>query len=258
MKKERVECTFPTDPWLHDHAVGGRIILPAVVALEWLAAVVEEHRPDCGIRCLGRAGFSRFLDVPARETTLPLVIELEEAGEDRVQASLCCRRRRGGMTRLVEHARVIFGGQAAGDMDRADEKEVITELSAAEVYNRYVPFGPGWQSLIGTLRMGRNQARGRVRALETGPAGALGSPFPLDGAMHAACVLGQHLVDYIPFPVGFERRVIHRATEPGHEYDVHVRLTGPDRAGLVFDLWIFDAQGQVESVTGLVMQRVSW
>jgi len=36
----------------------------------------------------------------------------------------------------------------------------------------------------------------------------LGSPFPLDAAMHAACVWGQRFGGIVPFSCCFEKRVI--------------------------------------------------
>ena len=85
----------------------------------------------------------------------------------------------------------------------------------------------------------------------------LGSPFPLDGAMHAACVLGQQSVDFVPFPVGFAERVVIRPTQPGASYITRVRQTAYADEELVFDLAIWDNDGQLyETVTGLRMRNV--
>ena len=86
----------------------------------------------------------------------------------------------------------------------------------------------------------------------------LGSPFPLDGAFHAACVLGQRSADFVPFPVGFDRRIILRPKQPGSSYNTRVELLSRTRDELLFDLHIFDDTGQVyERVTGVRMRDVS-
>ncbi len=87
---------------------------------------------------------------------------------------------------------------------------------------------------------------------------SIGSPFPLDGAFHAACVLGQRSADFVPFPVGFERRIIVKPTQAGGSYSTRVQLLSRSHDELLFDLQIFDDQGQIfESVTGLRMRDVS-
>ncbi len=86
----------------------------------------------------------------------------------------------------------------------------------------------------------------------------IGSPFPLDGALHAACVLGQQSVDFVPFPVGFDRRIITRPTQAGCIYQTRVIQLCQSEDELVFDLDIFDQAGQVyETVTGVRMRDVS-
>ncbi|MCI5159074.1 MAG: hypothetical protein D3906_11700, partial [Candidatus Electrothrix sp. AUS1_2] len=83
-------------------------------------------------------------------------------------------------------------------------------------------------------------------------------PFPLDGAMHAASVLGQQKVDFTPLPVGIDQRIILRPTQPGGEYLVKVSSVALSEKELVFDLLIFDEEGLLyEVVKGLRMQNVS-
>lgn len=133
-------------------------------------------------------------------------------------------------------------------------------MSSEQVYKRYVPFGRRCHSLEGELLLADERAWGHVRALEDigqEPPSCLGSPFPLDGAMHAACVHGQLKVDYIPFPTGFAERVIHRQTRAGRRYAIEVLEVPMDRDILVYDINITDLNGTLaETVRGLLMQRV--
>jgi len=126
-----------------------------------------------------------------------------------------------------------------------------------------VPFGPTYRTLRDRLRLTADMAWGRVRApelprMDRGSGTARAIPFPLDGAMHAACVHGQRLVDFIPFPVGFAARVIARPTEGGESYAVRVRLRSRADNELVYDLAILDEGGRLrETVTALRMRDVS-
>jgi len=87
---------------------------------------------------------------------------------------------------------------------------------------------------------------------------SIGSPFPLDGALHAASVLGQQSVDFVPFPVGFDRRIIFRPTQPGSCYIVRVEQVGEIDGELIFDLFILDNGGLVyETVIGVRMRDVT-
>jgi len=62
----------------------------------------------------------------------------------------------------------------------------------------------------------------------------------------------------VPFPVGFDRRVIINPTQPGGSYRTRVQLLSRSREELLFDLQIFDDQGHIfERVTGMRMRDVS-
>ena len=138
----------------------------------------------------------------------------------------------------------------------------VTRVSAREVYRELVPFGPSYQTLQDSLHLAEEGAWARLLAPRLDSAGQvrqiLGSPFPLDGAFHAACVLGQRAAGFTPFPVGLGRRIIVKPTQAGASYFTRVNLVSRQPDELVFDLCIFDQQGEVyESVTGLTMRDVS-
>ncbi|MCW5207381.1 polyketide synthase dehydratase domain-containing protein, partial [Desulfobulbus sp. US2] len=124
-----------------------------------------------------------------------------------------------------------------------------------------VLFGPHYQTLQETLYVSEDSAWGSLKAPSLPSIHAvqeqLGSPFPLDGAMHAACVLGQQQVDFAPFPVGIDQRVVLRPTQSGGEYLTKVSVVALSDKELVFDLLIFDGEGVVyEAVKGLRMRDV--
>lgn len=70
-------------------------------------------------------------------------------------------------------------------------------------------------------------------------------PFLWMAAMHAACVHGQRLAGFVPFPVGFEQRRILAPHQAGRQHHAQVRLCAQAAEMLVYDLLIADAGGRV-------------
>ncbi len=266
MTSTRYPVSLKVRPWWHDHRVGGRTVLPAVEALLILAAEAVARFPDVDIRSMRDAVFARFLEIPAGATGLEVIVELEALEDGSVHAGLLSRKSFRKMTRLLEHARVHFSGPSTvkgADLPTASSSDFTAEKSlvAEKVYSRYVPFGPACQSIRGTVEINRRQSRTIVQAPVILPyacpvEAVLGSPFPLDGAMHAACVLGQQLVDFVPLPFGFTRRIVHRPTRFGEAYTARAELLSRDDGRLFFDLRIQDEQRVYEEVSGLMMQKI--
>lgn len=266
MSTRQTAVRLAVEPWFADHSFDGKTVLPAVESMLLLAEAVSRLHAHVDVRCMEDVRFGKFLEIPPGSTELQVLVEDERLQDGSVEARLLSRVRYKALSRLTEHARVLF---AARSRDRAnpparEEKlaEPVTEVSAEAVYRELVPFGPGYRTLQGTLYLGGNFARGQLLAPENkgrkSGRDMLGSPFPLDGAFHAACVLGQRFVDFVPFPVGFARRIINRPTRPGGSYTARVLLTSGVDGQLVFDLDIVDDQDQLcETVTGLHMRDVS-
>ena len=172
------------------------------------------------------------------------------------------------MTRLQEHGEILFSPAGKNKNPVAEcvpEPRIAleTRISAEQVYRELVPFGPTYHTLQETLYLSGQFAWGRLKApaLPQAPNqvnNSIGSPFPLDGAFHAACVLGQRSADFVPFPVGFARRIVISPTQPGGSYHTRVQLLSRSKDELLFDLQIFDDLGHIfESVTGIRMRDVS-
>ncbi len=262
----RYPVIIPVPSWYHDHAVGGRTVMPAVEIMLLLAAEAGKNRPGIRLGEMRQARFARFLEIPPAAPHLELFVELSGREGNRMRASLLSRRRLPAMTRLLEHARVEFSysGAALRPGPRPGirpEGQAERAVPAATVYRQHVPFGPAYQTLRDRLHLNGREAWGRMQAPrppdDQGPAHALGSPFPLDAAFHAACVHGQQHVDFVPFPVGFSRRIIHRPTRPGQGYLVRAVLAGCSGGRLFYDLVIADMEGSCrETVLGVEMRRV--
>ena len=263
MAVARIVVRIPVRSWFGDHRFDGRVILPAVEIMAVLARVARQYRPDVDVHDMAVARFDRLLAIEADQDLIEATVELEETDEGLV-ARLLTRRQLAAMARMVAHCELRFGGNLDGIPD-----EVLAPLTgpsftvdAQRVYAELVPFGPAYRSLQGELRVGLQAAEGALLAPLLGGdnsgGGLLGSPFPLDGAMHAACVHGQRQADFVPFPVGFDRRRIIEPTRPGGSYHTQVRLRSQATDMLVYDLLITGADGRVrERITGLRMRDVS-
>ena len=266
MSDRRFPLTIPVKHWFQDHCFAGKIVLPAVETMLLLAAKAHELYPEVDIRVMENVRFAKFLEISPESSTIESLVECEKISADSLQATLFSRTVFKTMSRIKEHGTVEFSSARtqnlpASNIDLTRTEMADTEIAVDYLYSELVPFGPHYQTLQDILYLSDDQAWGRLKAPELAidPIQEIvGSPFPLDGAFHAACVLGQQVVSFVPFPVGFDKRVISRPTQPGGYYQTRVKKTMQTETELVFDLVIAGDGGQVyETVTGVRMRDVS-
>lgn len=266
MSDNRIPFTLTVQPWFQDHSVGGKIVFPAVETMLLLAARCLTVHPERDVRVMENVRFGKLLEISANAATVAVLIECAANPDGRVQAKLLSHMQLGTLARIKEHGEIFFPPTETSktllpDFDPAPLTGTLKEIDSERLYRDLVPFGRYYQTLQGTLYLSDCRAWGKLQAPELpfiDPVqSVIGSPFPLDGAMHAACVLGQQFVDFAPFPVGFERRTIFRPTQPCKEYLTRVTMASVARDELVFDLNIFNNDGQLyETVTGIRMRDV--
>ena len=269
MTSRRTHVVIPVQPWFADHCFNGKVVLPAVETMLLLAAGVAETYPEIDIRVMDDVRFSRFLGIPEGSAGMEALIEYEENENGSIRVTLLSRRQFAGMSRLEEHGGILFSSPRAQSGSCGPTYATVcpadpeTTIPAERVYRELVPFGLSYHTLREALHLSGQCAWGRLKAPASqtpadGIRESIGSPFPLDGAFHAACVLGQRSTDFVPFPVGLGRRIILSPTQPGGDYGTRVELVTATRDELVFDLTIFDDTGRIcECVTGLRMRDVS-
>jgi hypothetical protein len=254
---------IPVLPWFRDHNFNGKIIFPAVEIMLLLADVAKSSVSDSSLKNMSRARFLKFIEIPEGAQELSVLVDFENSG-DELFVRLLSKVQLKKMSRIREHAELCFSvnPQELTPVKEMDKKETDSSIAAARIYQELVPFGPAYCTITGTLYLSQSMARATLQA-PTMPKmqemeARLGSPFPLDGAMHAACVLGQCLTDFVPFPVGFEQRCIHRKTRAGEQYSSTVVVRSKTEEELLFDLSIFNGEGDAcETVKGLRMRDVS-
>lgn len=264
----RTPVDIDIQPWFGDHCFNGKVVLPAVETMLLLAENVALHHPEIDIQVMEQVRFSRFLEIPEGSTGVAALIEYQRHEDGSIVAKLLSRKQCKAVTRMQEHGEVLFSPAPASRKHLAPFVAMKSlpdpprEIPATQVYRELVPFGPGYHTLQGVLYLDERCAWGSLRAPLLPASGRIqdriGSPFPLDGAFHAACVLGQQSADFVPFPVGFARRIILRPTVHGDSYSTQVELLSRTRDELLFDLHISDDQGLAyERVSGLRMRDVS-
>jgi hypothetical protein len=265
---QKKRCSIDVDvyPYLMDHRLEGKVILPAVESLIVIACAVKTNYPQADISCLKRASFSRFLSIAPDMERRPVFVDMEKSGDGVIAASLstAIKSKAGTISREVEHARVEF---VAADLSEAHStpfrsvnklKGECISVPAAAIYSELVPFGTAYQNIIGDLSVSPEGALAYIwgggnEADET----LLGSPFPLDATMHTACVWGQRFAGIVSFPVGFERRVIYQKTKKGEEYLGRIVPVSVTQEALIFDAWIYKDDVMCESISGIQMKDVT-
>jgi hypothetical protein len=266
-RKTRYPSAIEVSPYLRDHHFEGKVILPAVEALIVLANVVKLNFRQVSVNCLLKARFPHFLFIAPETERLAVLVDIENVGNGKMSAVLLTsiKSKKSEMSRAVEHARVEFATDDSAPYPAAPFRVVeklegkCIHVPSATIYRELIPFGTAYQNIIGDLAV---SPEGALAYLSGGNYEAdenlLGSPFPLDAAMHAACVWAQRFSGTVPFPTGFEKRFIYRKTMKGGSYLGRVVPVNIDQESLMFDAWIYDLNGTIyEAVSGIRMRDVT-
>ncbi len=260
----RKTVQIPVQPWFKDHSFNGQTIFPAVESMLLLAGIAREIRPNFPVTTMSRGSFSKFLPIPDNAKTIPVLVEITE-NKDVLCLKLLSKITLKKMSRIKEHAEIYFlakSQQNPQPIPQAISEKASVSIDTQRIYEELVPFGPSYQSLTGTLKISESTAFGTLKtpkmAHQHNMEAEIGSPFPLDGAMHAACVLGQCITDFVPFPVGFTERHIHKPTLAGETYHTTVYAQSATQNELLFNVSLFDRAGTTyETITGLQMRDIS-
>ena len=277
-----IPVTIPVKAYLGDHHVSDRVVLPAVEALRILAETLPATE-GADPRRQEEAIFSHLLTVDVATREIPAIHELTHYADGRCRSRLVTivSGRQASWKRRVEHASVVFlpecGGEKAeegmggtllpgpGDAATplpggADEPpEPVFTIPDQRLYDELVPFGPAYRNVVGDLRLAAGGAWAEVSGGNYPEAvGSLGSPFPFDAALHAACAWGQRYRGIVAFPVGFDRREIACPTRAGETYRCRVVPLSDAGVALCFDILIACGDGRpAEVIRGVVMRDIS-
>jgi hypothetical protein len=266
-KKERYPLEIKAYPYLQDHYFEGKAIFPAVEALIVMAKAAAANSPKVNICHQSQARFPRFLPIDPQEQIKKVFVDVTKVADGALGVSLTSmvKAKTGAISRSLEHAYVEFApalveGHPASPLSNWNHLSgKCINVPAAAIYRELVPFGKTYQNIIGDLSLSPEGAIGHFYGGE-GEANddLIGSPFPLDAAMHAACSWGQRFAGIVAFPVGFEKRIIYLKTKKERHYIGRIIPVSINRDPLIFDAFIYDLNGIIyESISGIQMRDVT-
>ncbi|MCP3953054.1 MAG: 4'-phosphopantetheinyl transferase superfamily protein [Desulfobacterales bacterium] len=265
MKSENQHACLRHPPFFKDHHVDGRPVLPAVEAMENLAADSLVQFPDTDLSNITEIAFDKFLFLDPRENGTPVHHNLDLLNDGSVRATLQTKIRapQAAITRTKVHAAMTIGDAGLSaptlPLDLAAAPEGICKTVAPEkLYAELVPFGSAYRNIVQTLFLGNDGAIARVGSpspSDNRKDFILGSPYPLDAAFHAACVWGQYTRQIVAFPVAIGHRQIVRPTRQDETCIARILPREVTGETLVYDIYIFDRQGNLCEVSAGVRMR---
>jgi len=252
-------------PFFKDHHVNGKPVLPAVEAMENLAASVSATFPDADTSDITNAVFDKFLFLNTRKNSSPVHNRLDRLENGAVKTALQTKSRapKAPITRTKIHAAMTFclPGKPEQNLplDIASALEgICRSVEPERLYAELVPFGHAYRNIVKTLFLAEDGAIARVsspRPRDGRKHLVLGSPYPLDAAFHAACAWAQYAKKIVAFPVAVDRRKIIRPTSLDETYVARIIPVKVDSETLVYDIFIFDLQGTLREVASGVQMR---
>lgn len=264
----RFPVDLPVRPYLLDHRFEGKVVFPAVEAMQALAEAVKRFRPNVDVSVITHARFDKFLYIDPAANHVSASIDIVEHENGDITASLQTKTRSNklAITRSREHASLCFPlskpnlYEPPSDLTSA-LKGICFEIPSEKIYSDLVPFGGSFQNVRNSLLVSRDGAIAWTSApgfAGVDEAALLGSPFPLDASFHAACAWGQRYAGIVAFPVGIEKRILPRRTLPGSAYISRILPVRTEPDLLMFDIWIYDERGDLyDSACGVSMRDVS-
>jgi len=265
-----IPLAIPVPAYLRDHHIGGFVVLPAVEALQ----TVARSKPatwGADLCRQERAVFHHLLRIDVGAGEIPALHEHLRYADGRCLSRLTTLRsgRHLKFTRRMEHVSVWF---TPGERDAAgieadpapDPAEVIMPegptftVSDSRLYDELVPFGPAYRNVRGDVFLAEGGVSATVSGGDfPGAVGPLGSPFPLDAAMHAACAWGPRYRNRVVFPIGFDRREILASTRAGETYLCRITPLPDAGAVLRFDVRLYGRNRRpAEVIRGLMMRNI--
>jgi phosphopantetheinyl transferase (holo-ACP synthase) len=269
----RDKTLLPVDiasrPYLTDHCFLGHAVLPAVEAMQMLAASVKSVKPDADVTNLSEARFDKFFYLKPGSDRISAFVDISIYENGDVTARLITKTtsQKSRITRTRDHAVILFPASIGQipqiPIDIACALEGVSfDIPEEKIYSELVRFGPAYHNIKGMLHISKDGAVAEIIAPvfpeNNDRMDLLGSPFPLDAAFHAACVWGQRFRHLVAFPVGLEKRVVLKKTNPGETCFCRVVPVNTESDLLIFDAWIYDSVGVLlEAVSGIQMRDIS-
>jgi NAD(P)-dependent dehydrogenase (short-subunit alcohol dehydrogenase family)/phosphopantetheinyl transferase len=244
----RRTLSLASDPWIVDHAIDGKPVLPGVIGLELMAATAALALPGrsyCGASdVVFKAPVKLHGDAP---TTL--IIRAEPEGADRVRCSLSSERSsRTGRLILTDHfeATIHWTSLAIDVLPAMALPDHLVDAQA--IYERFF-HGPGFQVLqqATAVSAGALMADAAVQHAAIG-GGLLTGPLVLEAAFQAAGLHGMMTEGVMALPESIGTVLNLGRAREGETLKVTVA-----RSGEAYDVDVDGADGPVLQLRGFKM-----
>jgi phosphopantetheine--protein transferase-like protein len=236
-----------SDPWITDHSIDGKPVLPGVVGLEMMAAVAAMADP--GHRYAGAADVAYKAPVKLHGEAVTDVIISATPGEGGVHCTLSSSRTaRTGRVIETEHFSATILWEAPTVTDLPPMGMPDHTVTAEEIYTRFF-HGPAFQVLTQATAATSDGllVDGAVRHM--GIAGGLQTiPLVLEAAFQAAGLHGMMVNGVMALPQSIGAVVVHDSVRD----DEPVRLT-VRKDGDAYDVDVSGERGRVMSLRGFQM-----
>jgi len=255
------QSTVSTDafPWLVDHVVGGRLLLPASAFVELVVGAAR------GLGIMGDVTVTDLdLERPIVVTERPAILETSISGDGAGDWTVRIHSRVPGSSRdpwlLHAQARIVAGGDDQGRTPMSDVSDGEA-LEAAQFYqllnDQGLDYGPRFRSVTRVLRTAR--AATAELSVPPGCPPVAAATVLLDGAFQLiAAAVGQQPVARDSQEIGVPARIRairYRAAAVASR--AHSQVTSVDSRRVIADVTLIDARGQpVIEIIGLEVLRV--
>ena len=239
--------SLESDPWIADHAIDGKPVLPGVIGLEMMAAVAAMAQP--GQRYEGATNVSYKAPVKLHGDATTNVIVTATPGPNGVDCTLSSSRTaRTGRVIETEHfsATVLWSTDAVADLPPMGMPD--HSVSSEDIYKRFF-HGPSFQVLNGVTAATSDglMVDGSVRHMSI--AGGLQTiPLVLEAAFQAAGLHGMMINGVMALPQAIRTVVVHGSVRDDEALQLTVRKDGD-----AYDVDVTGENGRILSLRGFEM-----
>ena len=183
----RISIKFSPPAHLADHHFMGQPVLPAVEAMEILAATAKQANKNQPVTTISNARFDKFLPIDPNQSAIEAFADIEQPESGKVQTQLATKTRapRAKITRTKIHTQLAFEadptlpGFVPLDVAAALEGICVT-VEPEKIYKELVPFGPAYANISAPLWLSPDGALAAIQCPDLPTASGsnhLGAPF---------------------------------------------------------------------------------
>ncbi|MDP2645197.1 MAG: polyketide synthase dehydratase domain-containing protein, partial [Desulfobacterales bacterium] len=165
----RFPVDIPVQTCWHDHHVEGRVVLPAVEAMQVVAETVKNCKPDTAVTGMAQVQFDKFLYIQPATEKIDARVDIETYANGDIIARLVTKTQaeNSSISRIKEHAAVRYPldkkspAVVPPDLNSALQGDCF-EVSPDRIYLELVPFGPEYHNIKERLLLTEHGAMAKI------------------------------------------------------------------------------------------------